>query len=55
MPEACKGKVELLVVDVANEDSVKAAAETLKGRLGDAKLYGLVNNAGVGLAHKDVT
>ena len=51
LPEGCKGKIEVLLVDVASEDSVKAAAVALKARLGDAKLYGLCNNAGVGLSH----
>jgi len=51
MPEGCKGKVELLLVDVADEASVKTAAASLKATLGDDKLYALVNNAGVGLAH----
>jgi NAD(P)-dependent dehydrogenase (short-subunit alcohol dehydrogenase family) len=50
MPEGCKGKVELLLVDVSDEASVKSAAATLKERLGDNKLYALVNNAGVGLS-----
>ena len=48
LPEGCKGKVELLVVDVANEESVKSAAATLRERLGEERLYALVNNAGVG-------
>ena len=55
MPEGCKGKVELLVVDVSNEDSVKSAAATLKERLGDGKLYALVNNAGVSPMLEGVT
>jgi len=54
MPEGCKGNIELLVVDVADEASIKAAAAVLKERLGDQKLYGLCNNAGVGLSHKGV-
>jgi len=49
MPEGCKGKVELVIVDVANEESVKAAAAALKIRLAGEKLYALVNNAGVAL------
>ena len=40
-----KGRVELLVVDVGQDESVKAAAAKLKGRT----LYALVNNAGVGV------
>ena len=55
MPEGCKGKVELLIVDVSNEASVKSAAATLKTTLGDSKLFALVNNAGVGLAHTGQT
>ena len=46
MPEGCKGHIEVLLVDVADEASVKTAAAALKARLGDEKLYGLVNNAG---------
>ena len=52
LPEGCKGKVELLVVDVASQESVTAAVADLTTRLGGAKLYGLVNNAGTGLQHK---
>ena len=55
LPEGCKGKIEVLQVDVASEQSVKAAAVALRARLGDAKLYGLCNNAGVGLSHKGLT
>lgn len=40
-------KVELLVVDVSNDASVKAAARKLAGNT----LYALVNNAGTGLNH----
>ena len=43
----CKGRVELLQVDVADPESIIEAADTLEGRLGGKKLYGLVNNAGV--------
>jgi len=54
MPEGCKGKIEVLLVDVADEASVQSAAKALKEKLGEDKLYGLVNNAGVGLSHKGV-
>jgi NAD(P)-dependent dehydrogenase (short-subunit alcohol dehydrogenase family) len=40
--------VELVIIDVTSESSVLEAAETLKG-MGGIRLYGLVNNAGVGL------
>ena len=55
MPNGCKGKVELVIVDVSNEASVKSAAATVKGSLGNAKLYALVNNAGIGSSGKEAT
>ena len=51
----CKDKIELVEVDVSKPASITAAAETVKGKLGNEKLYALVNNAGTGLAHKGVT
>jgi NAD(P)-dependent dehydrogenase (short-subunit alcohol dehydrogenase family) len=49
-PDAAN-KIEVLQIDVANDASCAAAAETLKARLAakGAKLYALVNNAGLGL------
>ena len=49
-PEA---KVELVVCDVSSDESVAAAAADVKARLAadGATLYGIVNNAGTGLAH----
>ena len=44
---ASAGKIEVLKVDVSNDKSVTDAAAALKAKLGDQKLYGLVNNAGV--------
>lgn len=52
LPDGCVGSVELVVCDVGDEDSVNAAAAAVKDALGDEKLYGLVNNAGIGLAAK---
>ena len=37
-------------LDVADDESVKAAAESVAARLGDAPLHGLVNNAGIAIA-----
>lgn len=50
------GKIEVLQIDVASDDSVKQAAASLTASLKakNASLYALVNNAGVGLAHGDV-
>jgi carbonyl reductase 1 len=45
----------LLVIDVASSESVHAAAQGLRSELGDENLYAIVNNAGVGLMHPDVT
>lgn len=51
LPADAPGSVELLCVDVARDDSVAAAASEVRTRLVEGeRLYGLVNNAGVGLA-----
>lgn len=47
MPEVA-GKIEVLQLDVTDDASVSAAAESIKAK--GVTLYGLVNNAGVGLA-----
>lgn len=42
------GRLEFLQIDVTNDGSVKAAAETLASRLGTSgQLWGIVNNAGI--------
>jgi len=43
----CEGKVELVNVDVSDPTSIRIASEDVAERLGNEKLYGLVNNAGV--------
>jgi len=53
LPEACR--VELVQIDVSDGDSVAAAAEFVKSKLGDEKLYAVVNNAGIGLAAEATT
>ncbi len=40
-------RLQPLTIDVTDEGSVRAAAERVRERLGDRKLVGLVNNAGV--------
>jgi NAD(P)-dependent dehydrogenase (short-subunit alcohol dehydrogenase family) len=47
----CAGRLELVQVDTASDESVAAAAATVKASLGSQLLYGIVNNAGTGLAH----
>ena len=44
----CQGKVEVVQVDVADAASITACAAVVKEKLGDQKLYALVNNAGTG-------
>lgn len=45
-----EGRVRFVQLDVARDDSVAAAVTTVRGHLGEGgRLYGLVNNAGVGL------
>lgn len=47
--------IEVVQVDISKEESIKNAAASVKQRLGDNRLYALVNNAGTGLAHKGVS
>lgn len=42
-------RLVVVALDVADEASVEAAAATVAGHLGERRLYGLVNNAGIGL------
>lgn len=49
-----KENIELVQVDISNKESVENAAQSVKESLGGRFLYGLVNNAGTGLAHKGV-
>jgi len=49
------GKIEVVQLDVSDAASVAAAAATVKAALGGEPLYGIVNNAGAGLAQGGVT
>jgi len=46
-----EGKIKVVQCDISDPASVSAAAETTKAMLDGVPLYGLVNNAGCGLAH----
>lgn len=46
------GKIEVLQIDVSEDNSCKQAAENLRAK--GVKLYAVVNNAGIGLAHGDI-
>mmetsp|Transcript_7740 Transcript_7740/g.13050 ORF Transcript_7740/g.13050 Transcript_7740/m.13050 type:complete len:294 (-) Transcript_7740:190-1071(-) len=48
LTQAPDAKVELVVIDVSNDESVRAAAESLEQF---KPFHAIVNNAGVGLAH----
>jgi carbonyl reductase 1 len=48
LPEGCKGNIELVQIDISDDASIAAAASTMQGKLGDEKLFALVNNAGMG-------
>jgi carbonyl reductase 1 len=41
-------RVEVVQIDVADDDSVEAAAQAVSSHLGSDALYGVVNNAGIG-------
>lgn len=47
LAETPSASIELVVIDVANDESVKAAAASLAG----TTFYAVVNNAGIGIAH----
>lgn len=50
-----EGRVQLLQLDVADDASVEAAAGQVAGQFDeDAPLYGVVNNAGIGLGSADM-
>lgn len=45
---AWQSRIEVLPLDVSDDASVRAAAKRVAASLGGEKLYGIVNNAGVG-------
>jgi len=47
-------RIEVVQIDVADDDSVERAAETVASHLDGDPLYGLVNNAGVGDRGRDI-
>ena len=47
-------RVEVLQLDVADDASVARASSQLAEKLGRERLYGVVNNAGIGVASKDL-
>jgi len=51
LPEDVAARCVVVELDVSCDESVAAGAETVKKALGETPLYGIVNNAGVGLSH----
>mmetsp|Transcript_778 Transcript_778/g.1676 ORF Transcript_778/g.1676 Transcript_778/m.1676 type:complete len:323 (+) Transcript_778:57-1025(+) len=49
MPEAAKGRLEPLLLDVTSEDSVANAARQIEAAYGKGSVYALINNAGIAL------
>jgi NAD(P)-dependent dehydrogenase (short-subunit alcohol dehydrogenase family) len=47
-------RVEVIELDVSDDASVAAAREAVQGKLAGDKLYGVVNNAGIGLRSSDL-
>ena len=41
------GRIESVILDVSNAESIDAASETIAARVGTSGLYALVNNAGI--------
>jgi len=50
LQKECGANVTPVYVDVTDDASIAAAGETVSGAVGDAGLYGLVNNAGIAVA-----
>lgn len=51
LKENAEAKVSFVKIDVGDEKSVISAAAAVKSQLSGDSLYGIVNNAGTGLAH----
>ncbi|KAJ1160135.1 hypothetical protein NDU88_000637 [Pleurodeles waltl] len=49
LKEATSQRLQTVILDVTNKKSVAAMAQWVKEQVGDRGLWGLVNNAGVGL------
>ena len=47
-------RIQVVEIDVANDESVDKAATQVRAACGDGGLYGIVNNAGVGLGSEDL-
>jgi carbonyl reductase 1 len=47
-------RIQVVEIDVSSDESVDRAAQVVREACGDAQLYGIVNNAGIGLGGDDV-
>ena len=41
-------RIEVVAIDVADQESVKFAKEKISAKLNGRKMYGIINNAGIG-------
>jgi NAD(P)-dependent dehydrogenase (short-subunit alcohol dehydrogenase family) len=48
------GRITVVALDVADAESVREAAQQVRQTLGEASLYGIVNNAGIGFGTGDI-
>lgn len=46
---SCSGSIDFIPLDTSKESSIKQAAQETSSKLSNSKLYGIVNNAGIGL------
>ncbi|XP_059575311.1 retinol dehydrogenase 7-like isoform X1 [Alligator mississippiensis] len=49
LQQATSGRLQTVILDVTCSDSIAAATAWVKGQVGDRGLWGLVNNAGIGV------
>lgn len=49
LQEKASGRLTPILLDVTEEDSIRAAAESIQRQVGDRGLAGLVNNAGIAI------
>jgi len=47
--QSCTGSIDFIPLDTTDDSSVTAAAKEARSKLSEDKLYGIVNNAGIGL------
>lgn len=49
------GRIQVVELDVSDDDSVQRAGQDVRNTCADSGLYGIVNNAGIGLGSNDLS